>query len=155
MKLYIKQKVFSFADHFSIYDASGEARYWAEGSLFSWGKRLHVYDAGGEEVITIKQEIFNWMPTYAVFYKGQQFALIKGKFSLRPRYEIEGPAWLVEGNLLGLDYTISDGGQEIASIHKKWMSFGDSYEVNIMDETNELPVLAVVLGIDAALAQGR
>lgn len=155
MKLYIKQKVFSFTDRFSIYDVSGNPKYWAESALFSWAKRLHVFDEAGEEVITIKQEIWNWLPTYAVFYKGTQFAVIRGKFTFKPRFEIEGPGWLVQGNLIGLEYTISDGEQEIAAIHKKWMSWGDSYEVEIFDDINELPVLAVVLGIDAAKASGK
>ncbi|HHT21371.1 MAG TPA: hypothetical protein GXZ74_08035 [Tissierellia bacterium] len=152
MKLYIKQKVFSFADRFSVYDASGNPKYWAEGALFTWAKRLHVSDEAGEEVITIKQEIWNWLPTYAVYYKGRQFAIIRGKLSLKPRFEIEGPGWLVEGNLLGLDYTISSGEELIASIQKSWMSWGDSYEVEIYNEIDEIPVLAVVLGIDAANA---
>ncbi|NMB03837.1 MAG: hypothetical protein GX978_04710 [Tissierellia bacterium] len=152
MKLYIKQKAFSFADRFSIYDASGNPKYWAEGELFTMAKRLHVYDEAGEEVVTVKQELWNWLPTYAVYYKGKQFATIRSRFSLRPRYEIEGPGWLVEGNFMGLDYTISSDSRQIATINKKWMSWGDSYEVDIDDPIDELPVLSVVLGIDAAVA---
>ena len=38
MKLYIKQKVFSWNDKFSVYDANGEERYFVEGEFFSWEK---------------------------------------------------------------------------------------------------------------------
>jgi uncharacterized protein YxjI len=44
MKLYIKQKVFSWADRFTVKDENGADRYFVEGEMFSWGKKLHVYD---------------------------------------------------------------------------------------------------------------
>ena len=49
MKLYIKQKVFSWGDKFTVKDVNGEDRYYVEGEIFSWGKKLHVYDMRGNE----------------------------------------------------------------------------------------------------------
>lgn len=46
MKLYIKQKIFSRNDKFSVYDANGEERYFVEGEFFSWGKKLRVVYLG-------------------------------------------------------------------------------------------------------------
>ena len=37
MKLYIKQRVFSWRDRFTIKDESGNDRYAAEGEFFTWG----------------------------------------------------------------------------------------------------------------------
>ena len=50
MKLYIKEKVFSLGDKFTVNDAYGEDKYVVEGEVFSWGKKLHVYDRIGREV---------------------------------------------------------------------------------------------------------
>ena len=44
MKFYIKQKVFSWGDKFSIYDANGNERYLVQGEVFSFGKKLHLLD---------------------------------------------------------------------------------------------------------------
>ena len=44
MKLYIKQKVFSWGDKFTVKDVNGEDRYFVEGEIFSWGKKLHGDD---------------------------------------------------------------------------------------------------------------
>lgn len=153
MKRYLKQKVFSFTERFSIFDEQGNPKYWAEGELFSLVKRLHVTDESGEEVITVEQEWLSFMPRYKVYYKGTHFATIRGLFRLKPTYEIDGPGWVVEGNFFGLEYTIYHGSTTIATIHKQWMSWGDSYEIEIFDDSDELPVLAVVLGIDAAAAR--
>ena len=51
MKLYIKERVFSWGDKFTVKDAYGEDKYIVEGEVFSWGKKLHVYDRSGSEVL--------------------------------------------------------------------------------------------------------
>ena len=61
MKLYIKEKVFSWGDKFTVKDAYGEDKYIVEGEVFSWGKKLHVYDRSGREVAFIKQEVWRYI----------------------------------------------------------------------------------------------
>lgn len=46
MKLYIKQKVFSWSDKFAVKDESERDRWFAQGEVFSLGRKLHVCDAG-------------------------------------------------------------------------------------------------------------
>ena len=62
MKLYIKQKVFSWKDRFTVKDADGNDRYTVEGEFFSWGRKLHVYNMAGREVASIQQEVWTWLP---------------------------------------------------------------------------------------------
>ena len=66
MKLYIRQKVFSFKDKFSIYDENGEIQYTAEGEIFTLGKKLHIKDLNGREVIFIKQRLLTFLPKYEI-----------------------------------------------------------------------------------------
>ena len=56
MKLYMKEKVFSWGDRFTVKDEEGADKYIVEGEVFSWGKKLHVYDISGNEAAFIKQE---------------------------------------------------------------------------------------------------
>ena len=87
MKLYIKQKVFSWGDKFTVKDEAGRDRYYVEGEIFTWGKKLHVYDMAGREVAFIKQEVWSWMPRYYVFCGNRQVAEIKKEFTfLFPKY---------------------------------------------------------------------
>ena len=44
MKLYIKQKVFSWGDKFTVKDEAGRDRYYVEGEIFTFGRKLHVYE---------------------------------------------------------------------------------------------------------------
>lgn len=153
MKLYIKQKVFSWADRFTVKNSAGMDRYYVEGEVFTFGKKLHVYDMQGQEVAFIKQEVWSWMPRYYVFCGGRQVAEIKKEFTFFfPQYSIEGLGWKINGRFMAHDYEITKGGRSIVSIRKEWMTWGDTYELDITDPKDEIVALAVVLTIDCVMA---
>ena len=149
MKLYIKQKVFSWNDRFTVKDIHGENRYYVEGELFSWGKKLHVYDMAGNEVAFIQQKVFSFLPRYFVYVNGTEVAEIVKDFTFFfPRYSIAGLGWDIEGSFMAHDYQITQNGRPIMTISKEWMTWGDSYELDIADSRDEIVALAVVLTID-------
>lgn len=153
MKLYIKQRVFTWGDKFTVKDINGEDRYYVEGEIFSWGKKLHVYDMSGNEAAFIQQKVFSFLPRYFVYVGDHQVAEIVKEFSfLFPRYSIEGLGWDIEGRFMAHDYEITKGGYPIVTIRKEWMTWGDSYALDIADPKDEIVALAVVLTIDAVMA---
>ena len=155
MKLYIKEKVFSWTDKFTIKDEYGEDRYTAQGELISLGKKLHVYDRFGEEVITIRQKLVSLLPRYTIYVRGRELGQLVKKISfLRPKYVLEGTGWEIIGDFMTLTFRVTQGGFPVFSIHKEWMSWGDSYEMDIPDPSLELQALAVVLAIDCANEAG-
>ncbi len=152
MKLYIKEKVFTWGDRFTVKDEMGNDKYIVEGEILSWGKKLHVYDMQGREAAFIKQELWRFLPTYSVFCAGHQVAEIKKEFSfLFPRYSIDGLGWQIEGSFMAHDYEIIKGNRSIVTISKEWMTWGDSYELDIADPADEIVALAVVLTIDCVI----
>lgn len=149
MRLYIREKVFSWGDKFTVKDEMEQDRYFVEGEVFTFGKKLHIYDLAGREVCFIRQRLWSWMPRYEVFRGDRQMAEIKREFSfLRPRFTVYGPDWDIEGNFWAHDYEISRNGRPIVTISKEWMTWGDSYELNIADPADEIMALAVVITID-------
>lgn len=153
MKLYIKQKVFSWGDKFTIKDETGQDRYFVEGEVFSFGKKLHIYNISGQEVAFIKQEVWSWMPRFYVFCGDRHVAEIKKAFTfLLPKYTIDGLNWEINGSFMAHDYQITQNGNPIVSIRKEWMTWGDSYELNISDPQDEILALSVVLAIDCVMA---
>lgn len=154
MKLYIKEKVFSWNDKFTVFDAQGNEKYFVEGEVFSFGKKLHVYDRTGREVAFIEQQVFRWMPTFHVWVGGRQVATVRREFTFfMPRYFVDGLGWDVQGHFLEHDYEVSRGNQNIVTITKEWMTWGDTYELDIADTADEIIALAVVLTIDCVVEQ--
>lgn len=153
MKLYIRQKVFSWGDRFTVKDAAGEDRYAVQGEVLSLGKKLHVYDMSGREAAFIQQKVLSFLPRFFVYVGGMQAAEIVKDFTLfLPRYRVEGPGWSVEGRFLAHEYEIKQNGRTVATISKKWMTWGDSYELDIAGTADEVMALAAVLAIDAVMA---
>lgn len=153
MKLYIRQRVFSWNDKFTVKTYYGEDKYAVEGEFFSLGKKLHVYDMSGREVAFIQQKIFSFLPRYFVFVGDRQVAEIVKQFSFfRPKYEVAGLNWQVEGDFFAHNYIITDSGKKVVEINKEWMTWGDCYELDIADGADEIVALATVLAIDCATA---
>lgn len=153
MKLYIRQKVFSWKDKFNVKDSDGRDVYQVEGEFFSLGKKLHIYDMSGNEVAFIQQKVLSFLPRYFVYVGDSQVAEIVKKFTfLRPKYEVLGLNWQVEGDFFAHNYEITDGNFTIVEINKEWMTWGDCYELNIAQSANEIVALATVLAIDCATA---
>jgi uncharacterized protein YxjI len=156
MKLYIKQKVFSFNDKFTVKDENGEDRYFVEGDVFTLGKRLHVYDVSREKRIFLQQKLWNFLPRFLVFVNELQVAEIVKEFTfLKPRYAVLGLNWEVSGDFWAHDYEIYNQGQLVVTIKKEWLAWGDTYVLDIIDPQDELNALAVVLAIDAVMSQQR
>ena len=154
MNLYIKERVFTWGDKFDVCDRNGNPKYYVEGEVFSWGKKLHVYDRYDREVAFIKQELFTWMPAYKVYVNQNEVATIRREFSFFfPRYAVDGLGWEVEGSFLEHNYQITQNGRHIVSIEKEWMTWGDTYELTIADDADEIVALAVVLTIDCMVEQ--
>ena len=152
MKLYIKQKVFSIGAKFSVKDENGNDKYFVEGEILTRGRKLHIYDTYYNEVAFVRQKLLTFMPKFTVEVGGEEVAEIVKQLTLfKPKYYVDGLGWDVDGDLFSHDYVINSGNEEIVSIKKAWMSWGDTYELDISDDTDEITALAVVLAIDTVL----
>ncbi len=152
MRLYMKQKIFSLVDRFYIKDENGQDRYYVEGEFFTLGKKFHLYDMNGVELAFIQQKLLTFLPKFFVYQNGNIVAEIVKEFTfLKPRYRVDGLDWEVDGEFLSHDYYVRSSGYDLAYVHKVWMSWGDSYEIDLNDSRDTVLTLAVVLAIDAVM----
>ncbi|MEG0167341.1 MAG: hypothetical protein RR709_05660, partial [Ruthenibacterium sp.] len=56
--------------------------------------------------------------------------------------------WDIKGNLLDHDYNITKDDVVVATIAQKWISWGDSYEIDVVNDADALYALGVVIAID-------
>lgn len=157
MALYtIKEKLFSFNRQFSIDDANGAPVYYVDGKLISFGRQLTMTDTAGSEVAYIKQKLPALMATFEIYVGGQLALTVQQKLGLRPKFELIGPQWSVEGNWTGHEYDILDAsGLAQGHVSKQWATLADTFTVQTPDNAPDTQVLAVVIAIDMALASNR
>ena len=152
MKLLIKQRVFSWTDSYDVYDESGEARYQVSAEFFSLGHRLHVYDKRtGREIGAIHEKLFTFLPQFEIVIAGEVRGVVRKEFTFFiPKYRVDYRGWDVDGDIMGWDYRVTDGGREIMDISKELFHWSDTYVLNFRDPADEIPGLLLVLAIDAA-----
>lgn len=156
MKLYMKEKVFSWNERFTIKDENGWDKYFVEGEFLSLGKKLHLLNINGEEVAFIQQRLLTLMPCYSVSVAGREIAEIRKEFTFFfQRYIIDGLGWEVDGSVWEHRYEIRKNGRLIVRIDKEWFTWGDSYVLEIADPADEILALAVVLTIDCVAEAGN
>ena len=152
MQLYIKQRIFSWADSYDVYDETGEARYEVKAELFTFGHQIHVYDKRtGREVGAIHEKLFTLLPQFEIVIGGRGQGTIRKEFTFfQPRYQVDYRGWNVEGDFMGWDYRVKQGGMEVMSISKELFNWSDTYVLRYSNPANEMPGLLLVIAIDAA-----
>lgn len=152
-QLYIKQKVFSLNEKFSVKDEHENEVYYVEGSFLRIPKTFSIMDPARNEVALITKKTFSWMPTFFVEVSGQETVTIKKQFTfLKARYSIDAAGMEVRGNWWDMDFDVYQHGEMIGSVRKKWFTWGDSYELQIAKEETEHLLVALVVAIDCAKA---
>ena len=68
---------------------------------------------------------------------------------------MHGPDWHVHGDFWDHEYEIEGAVGTVAAVSKEWMTWGDSYEIRVGDNVDEVLALAVVLVIDACIEAQR
>ena len=156
MKLYLKQKVFSWNDKFTVYDENGNDKYYVEGEFFSFDKKLHIYDLGGNEVAFIRQEVFSFLPKYYINIGEKEIASVKKHFTFfKHEYSVEGLNWNISGDFFNHEYAVNSNERMVASVYREWFTFGDAYAIYISDGVDEVIALSVALVIDAVISVER
>ncbi|PFG03362.1 LURP-one-related family protein [Bacillus sp. es.034] len=152
-QLYIKQKVFSLSEKFTVKDQEEKDTYYVEGSFMRVPKTFSIMNTSREEVALITKKVFSFLPKFFVEVNGQEVLTIKKEFSfLKARYSIDAAGIEVQGNWLDMDFQVLHNGRVVGEVGKEWFSWGDSYRVQILDEKMETIIIALVIAIDCVKA---
>ena len=158
MKYQIRQKIFTFADNFTIKDDEDRDQFIVRGRFFTIGDKLSIEDLEGNELAYIEQKIFRFLPEYNIYRGGKQLANVKKEFTLfKSRFNIQSTmgSYTMEGNIWAHEFQILKDNKEVAWISKKWLSFSDTYLAEIDDKEDQAFMLALVIVIDQVLHDNR
>ncbi|MCD4827549.1 MAG: LURP-one-related family protein [Acholeplasmataceae bacterium] len=154
MKFYIKQKVFTFKDKFSITDENQNPIYQVKGKFMSITNKLELLDINENILYRSNRKVLTFLAKYFIFDQNEEeVATINRKLSFRPRFDLSilGREMQLEGSLFQHSFTIFNNGQSVAAIRKKIISWGDSYEIEIFESENIELYLFVVIILDQVI----
>ncbi|MBR5826614.1 MAG: LURP-one-related family protein [Clostridia bacterium] len=150
MKLLFKQRFFSLAGSYNIFDENENVVFTVKGKL-GFGREFYVYDKDGNMLAFMKRRVFTFLPCVDVFVGENYIGCIKRRFSFfKPVYTIDFHSLSVVGNFFELDYGIFDAEcKEIAHISQKLFKLTDTYVIDVIQDDMALYALLVVIAIDA------
>ena len=158
MKFLIREKIFTFADRFEIEDENGETKYKVVGEIFTFGNKLRLYDLNGMELIYIEQKLFRLLPEYYIYESGNLIGKIKKEFTFfKPHFQIVSNYGnlTIDGDIFHHEFNILRNGQIIAWISKKWVSWSDTYSIDILEGEDEAFLLSIVITLDQIFYDGQ
>lgn len=159
MKFYIKQKVFSLKDKFTIMDEAQNVRYEVKGKFMSIKNKLELADKDGVTLLRSERKVFSFMPTYYIYdSRNQELAMVKRIFGFKPKFNLRvlHNDYYVDGSFYGHSFGVYDNRNNlVASISKKYISWGDTYEIDVQDENNLEVLLFMVIIIDQVVHEKK
>jgi len=108
-----------------------------------------MINQNGQEIGCITKELFKFLPKFKVEIYGEDTLLIEKELSFfKSKFSIKSEYIQVEGDWWDKQFNITRNNQAIASINQKWFSFGDAYEMTILEESYEPLIVLLVAAID-------
>lgn len=154
MKLYIKQKVFTLGESFTVTDEHENAVFYVEGSFFRIPKAFTIYDVQQQEVATIERQLLRLFSHYDIQAINHQLITLQREFSFfRQSFRLEGIPWNLRGDFWHHNYEVVYGDRIIMSMEKHWFTWGDSYELNVLHDEDAILALCIAICVDYEIAK--
>jgi len=154
MRYVIKQKAWTLRDSFNIRDESGKKVYQVRGRLAGVSDKLTLRSMDGEKLATIRQRVVSRVPRYCIRRGGKLLAEVKKRplAVIKDRFKVKvkdgSPNLEIAGDFLDHEYRIRRRGKKVARISKKWVSFSDSYGIQVDEGEDDVLILACAIVVD-------
>lgn len=147
------EKLASIGDDFWIENAAGQRAFKVDGKALRVRDTFKIKDPQGNVVAEIQEKVVRVKDTMDIARGGRTIATVKQALvtPLRGRFSINvvgGPDMNAEGNILGHEFNIEQGGRRVAEISKKWFRIRDSYGVDIQPGQDDALILCITVVID-------
>lgn len=152
MKVYIKNKFWSWGGGSSVVNENKEPVFQVKGKVFSITRKKYLCDLDGNRLYTIRNKWFNWFIHKAFIYDSDnnKIATVKDKwFNVNQEYFVMGykDEIKIQGKFFGLTTQILKNGEVIGTIRRQITFINDAFELDAAEE--DIPFLiALVIAID-------
>lgn len=151
---YMRQKVFSLGEKFTITDQNEQPKYTVQGSFMQIPKQFTIYDETSETVGTITKKMISLLPAFYVSVDGFKEIMIQKAFTFfKTRFDIHAENIHIVGDIFDKFFEVHGSSGVIAYVEEKWFTWGDTYTIDVADERYEALVISLVVAIDFAKAQ--
>ncbi|CAF3584546.1 unnamed protein product [Adineta steineri] len=143
----IREKIFAFTNSFKIKDEFGQDKYTVRSKKWTLGKKLVLEDINGNALFKIRQNGIRFLDQFNILSardgdSDRQIASIRQKFTFFKHsyiiYSIYGEYKMKGLDIFDHSFTLKNkNNKTIAIVNKKYFSFADSYEIEMIESNND------------------
>ena len=156
--LYTESKLGSLHQQIDVTNDQGQVLYQTSSKIVSIRGKTDIMDAKGDLVAHIeKKPISLHEKHFITMADGREFTLSNQLFHvIKDITDIQGLGWQLQGNVLGLNFTLFDeNGTPVAVIGQKMISLHNRYSMDIYQPQHEPVVVAIVIALGKMLEARR
>lgn len=156
VNLTMHQKVKLGREEYEV-SVGGKIKYKASKKLLAAGADFDIVDAVGNKVALVDQKVLNMVKTFDISIHGQKCGTVKKKFpALTKDMNYDAKGWKLDGDALGMSFKFTDASKNVyATVKKKVLAVGDTYEIEVVNPEDELLVVALTIVLDEAFHSKR
>lgn len=156
VSLTMHQKVKAGLEEYEVYEGK-TIKYKVKKKLIAAGADFDIYDAVGNKIGLVDQKVLNMVKTFDITLNGQKCGTVKKKFpALTKDMDYDERGWKLDGDAMGLNFKFTDASKAVyATVKKKVVAFGDTYEISVAVPADELLVVALTVVLDEAFHSKR
>lgn len=158
MEFFMKEKLVSLHDIYHIYDLDGNECYQTKSKAVSITNQTSLLDMEGNELAHIHRKVISMHETHFIEIDGKEVTEVRTKLFHPIHQEIDCPeiGWQIRGNFWDHDFSIVDSGGNVrATIHRKWISLGEGYQITIAAQEDVVLVLALIVTLERILTDRK
>ena len=146
MDLLIKKAKITVLDKYEVTDNKGNVLFNVKGELISIGKRLRIDDASGRELASVYKKKIAVRDKYVISMKASDVDVFRIDTMRKvPEYRAKELGWTLKGDFGRKDLKITEGLHTVAHIKPKALSFGETLKMDVRNEAEALPAVALLL----------
>lgn len=146
--LYTSSEFFTLHHRIEITDEAGNTLYRAETKFPSIHDKSDIYTEDGRHIAYFERKLISLHEIHYVdMDNGRSFTLSNELLHLiKDVTNIEGLGWVIDGNIIQLNFTIKDeNGELVAVVNQKAFSIHDKYAIDIYKPEYEEEIVAIVI----------
>lgn len=145
----MKRKVSNPSETFTVTNRNEKDVYGVSVNSVENSQLITIHKSENQQVAIVTKEQSNDGSTFIVEVDNKKvFIIEKGLVQGTSKYIATSDELTIDGDLFGMSFNVMLGYRKVAKVRKRWTTLGNSYELTIFEDENEVALVGLVSTLD-------
>lgn len=148
-QLFMKRKVSNPSETFTVTNRNEKDVYGVSVNSVENSQLITIHKSENQQVAMVTKEQSNDGSTFIVEVDNKKvFIIEKGLVQGTSKYIATSDELTIDGDLFCMSFNVMLGYRKVAKVRKRWTTLGNSYELTIFEDENEVALVGLVSTLD-------